>query len=76
MLVEEEPILPWRLMASAYNTLKQPINAEYAMVEYNLSLNKVAPALASAKKLMKKMPKDNPHYQRLQDIIALADKKD
>ena len=76
VLVEEYPILQWRLMASAYNILKQPINAEYAMIEYNLSLNKQPQALASAKKLIKKMPKDNPHYQRLQDIIALADKKD
>ena len=76
VLVEEDPILQWRLMASAYNILKQPINAEYAMIEYNLSLNKIAPALASAKKLTKKIPKDNPHYQRLQDIIALSDKKD
>ena len=76
VLVEEEPVLPWRLMATAYDVLKQPINAQYAMVEYNLSIGKTTVALTAAKKLTKTMQKDNPHYQRLLDIIALGDKKD
>ena len=76
VIEEDESPLPWRLMATAYNILKDTLGAQYAMVEYNFALNRKAIALASAKKLITKIPKDHPHYQRLQDIIALSNKKD
>jgi len=76
VIEEEEPTLPWRLMASAYDVLKDPLGAQYAMVEYNFALDKKSVALASAKKLITKIPPNHPHHQRLEDIITLADKKD
>ena len=76
VLVDEDATLAWRLMASAYDAVKQPLNAEYAMVEYNLALDKKKQAFTAAEKLAKKMPTNDPHYQRLQDIIELSKKED
>ena len=70
-LDEPDLALGWRLMATTYNRLGEDLKADYAMVEYELNLDKLPAAQKRAKKLIDKIDKKSPYYQRLQDIIAL-----
>ncbi len=70
-LSEPDLALAWRLMATAYNLLKQDAEAEYAMVEYERTSDKLPAAQQRAKKLLNKFNSDNPYHQRLEDILAL-----
>ena len=70
-LTEPDLALAWRLMATAYTLLDQSPEAEYAMVEYERTSNKLPAAQKRAKKLLEKFSENSPYYQRLQDIIDL-----
>ena len=74
-LDEPDLALGWRLMATAYNKLGKNLEADYAMVEYERASDKLSAAQKRAKKLLSKIDTSSPHYQRLQDIIALKDEK-
>lgn len=73
-LTEPDLALAWRLMATAYNQLGNTPEAEYAMVEYERTSDKLPAAQKRAKKLLEKFDSDNPYYQRLQDILDLSSK--
>lgn len=75
-LSEPDLALAWRLMATAYNLLDKNAEAEYAMVEYERTSDKLPAAQKRAKKLLEKFNKNNPYYQRLQDIIDLNKEKE
>ena len=70
-LKEPDLALAWRLMATAYNILGKNAEAEYAMVEYERTSDKMSSAQKRAKKLLGKLNPDSPYYQRLQDILDL-----
>ncbi len=69
VLSEKDTALPWRLMATAYNHNGDDAMAQYAMVEYYLTLNDYTKARQTAQKLQKTISKDSPKYQRLNDIL-------
>ena len=75
-LTEPDLALGWRLMATAYNLLEQSAEAEYAMVEYERASDKIPAAQKRAKKLLKQFTQESPYYQRLEDILALAQKEE
>ena len=75
-LEEPDLALGWRLMATAYNYQGNEHLADYAMVEYERASDKLSAAQKRAKQLLKKIDKNSPQYQRLQDIMALKKDKD
>ena len=75
-LQEPDLALGWRLMAMAYNRLGNDLLADYAMVEYERASDRLTAAQKRAQNLLKKLDKETPHYQRLQDIIALKKQND
>ena len=73
-LKEPDLALAWRLMATAYNIIGKNAEAEYAMVEYERTSDKMPAAQKRAQKLLGQFNPASPYYQRLQDILDLAKK--
>lgn len=69
ILKEGQTALPWRLMATAYDKLDQKEMAQYAMAEYYLASNQKEQAEKTAQKLLEKIDKKTPPYQKLKDIL-------
>lgn len=78
VLKEGDSVLPWRLMATAYDRLNKPDLAQYAMAEYYYQTGKTKQAEKTAEKALKKLDKKSVAHQHLNDLLAQIklDKKD
>ncbi|MCQ2913719.1 MAG: M48 family metalloprotease [Alphaproteobacteria bacterium] len=70
-LMNELPMI-WHLKAVAYGRLGNIAYANYALMEYNISLNNKKLALDFAKKIQKELPETHPYYVRASDVLSIV----